>query len=110
MRYGCIPVFSEYGGYADFWRRDDIPSAVKDKRFAITTTSPKAWIESISSLVENIEDSKKIAMGLKHYSDSCYDINENIDDYFHFLLRKTELHKEEQVNMNAKYMDYDGKY
>lgn len=110
LNYGCVPVFSDYGGYHDFWRRSDIPSSVKDKRFAISTTTPRAWIESISSLIDNLEQSKKSALDLKQYSDSCYDINENIDDYFHFLVNKTEHHKEEQVNMNAKYMDYDGKY
>ena len=110
LRYGCIPVFSDFGGYYDFWRRNDIPNDVKDKRFAISATSPRLWIESISSLIDTFDKSKQSALNLKKYSDSCYDINENIDDYFYFLLNKTELHKEEQVNMNAKYMDYDGKY
>jgi len=110
LRYGCVPVFSDFGGYADFWRRNDIPESVKDSRFAISTTSPKAWINSISSLVENIDQAKVNALALKKYSDVIYDINENIDDYFYFLMSKTENHKEEQVNMNAKYMDYDGKY
>ena len=110
LRYGCIPVFSDFGGYADFWRRDDIPSIVKDKRFAITGTSPRGWIDSISNIVENISEAKTHAAALKFHSDKCYDINENIDDYFHFLLNKTELHKEQQINMNAKYMEYDGKY
>jgi len=110
LHYGCVTVFSDFGGYHDFWHRPDIPSSVKDSKFAISSTNPRAWVDSLSYWVENIEEGKKKILALKEYSDKCYDINEHIDEYFYFLLGKIELHKEEQVNLNAKYMDYDGKY
>jgi glycosyltransferase involved in cell wall biosynthesis len=110
LHYGCIPVFSLYGGYKDFWSNPALPTSVKDKNFAVAVTAPGPWVKAISYWVENIEEGKQKAAALKEYSDSIYDINENIDDYFTFIMTRIEDHKEEQINLNAKYMDYDGKY
>tara|TARA_R110000851_G_scaffold302598_3_gene459456 strand:+ start:7377 stop:8720 length:1344 start_codon:yes stop_codon:yes gene_type:complete len=109
LHYGCIPVFSLYGGYKDFWENPKLPSSVKDSNFAIGVTSPNPWIKSISHWVENFEEGKRKAKALKEHSDSIYDINLHIDDYYTFLLEKIEDHKEQQINLNAKYIDYDGK-
>jgi len=106
LRYGCIPVFSEFGGYKEMWSNPQLPSDVKDKNFSIMTTSPRRWIEAISYWVENIEEGKKKALALKEYTDNIYNINNNIDDYFYYLRDNIELNRENQINLNAKYMEY----
>lgn len=108
LRYGCIPVFSEFGGYKEMWSNKDIPKNVKDRRFSVLSSSTKNWIDIISYWVENIDEGKKKAFALKEYTDSIYNINEHIDDYFYFLNEKIEKNREEQINMNARYMEYDG--
>ena len=106
LRYGCIPVFSEFGGYKEMWNDPQLPSDVKDKNFAIYATSPRRWIEAISYWIDNYEEGKKKALALKEYTDNIYNINENIDDYFYFLKEEIEKNREKQINLNAKYMDF----
>lgn len=107
LRYGCIPIFSEFGGYKEMWSNKEIPSSLKDKNFSIYSTSPRRWIEAISYWVENIEEGKNKASELKEYTDSIYNINNNVEDYYYYLLEEIERNKEEQINLNAKYMDYN---
>ena len=106
LHYGCIPVFSEYGGYKDFWR--SAPDRIKHKNFAISMQSPKAWIRAISHWVENFEEGKKRAATIKEYSDDIYDINEHCEERLSFYLENSEDFKEAQINMVAQYVDYSG--
>ena len=106
LHYGAIPVFSEYGGYKDFWKA--APDRVKHKNFAISTSTPQPWIRAISHWVENFEEGKKRAANLKAYSDDIYDINKNCEDRLSFYLEKAEDFKEAQINMIAQYVDYSG--
>ena len=106
LHYGCIPVFSEYGGYKDFWRA--APDRVKHKNMAISVQSPGPWIKAIGHWVENFEDGKKRAAQLKEYSDDIYDINKHCEERLSFYLQRTEEFNEAQMNMIAQYVDYNG--
>ena len=106
LHYGCVPVFSEYGGYKDFWR--SAPDRVKHKNFAITTTSPGPWVTAISHWIENMDEAKRRAAQLKEYSDDIYDINKHCEERLSFYLERTEEFNEAQMNMIAQYVDYTG--
>jgi len=106
LHYGCVPIFSEYGGYKDFWR--SAPDRVKHKNFAITTTSPGPWVQAIGHWVENMDEAKRRAAQLKEYSDDIYDINKHCEERLSFYLEKTEEFNEAQMNMIAQYVDYTG--
>ena len=106
LHYGCIPVFSEYGGYKDFWR--SAPDRVKHKNFAITTTSPGPWVTAISHWIENMDEAKRRTAQLKEYSDDIYDINKHCEERLSFYLERTEEFNEAQMNMIAQYVDYSG--
>ena len=106
LHYGCIPVFSEYGGYKDFWR--SAPDRVKHKNFAITTTSPGPWVTAISHWIENMDEAKRRTAQLKEYSDDIYDINKHCEERLSFYLERTEEFNEAQMNMIAQYVDYNG--
>lgn len=104
LRYGCIPIFSKYGGYKDFW------SMIKNKsefpHMAIDFTSSKSWIKAISHWVENIDSGRILAAELKRFSDSYYDINEHIEETAGFLIESIEEHNENQVNQISQHIDY----
>ena len=106
LHYGCIPVFSEYGGYKDFWKA--APDRVKHKNFSIMASSPGAWVRALSHWVENLEEGKKRAAQLKEYSDDIYDINKHCEERLSFYLEKSEDFKEAQINMIAQYVDFAG--
>ena len=106
LHYGAIPVFSEYGGYKDFWR--GAPERVKHKNMAISVQSPGPWVKAISHWVENFEEGKKRAATLKEYSDDIYDINKHCEERLSYYLEKSEDFKEAQINMIAQYVDYSG--
>ena len=105
LHYGCIPIFSEYGGYKDFWKA--APDRVKHKNMAISMQSPGPWIKAIGHWVENMEDGKKRTAQLKEYSDDIYDINKHCEERLSFYLERTEEFNEAQMNMIAQYVDYD---
>lgn len=107
LRYGCIPIFSYYGGYRQLWDDKNIPTDVKDKRFSISTTAPKKWIDNISYWIENLEEGKKKAEVLKTYTDNIYNINEHIDDYYYFIREEIERSREHQININSQYFSYE---
>ena len=106
LHYGCIPVFSEYGGYRDFWKA--APDRVKLKNMAISVQSPGPWINAIGHWVENFEDGKRRTAQLKEYSDDIYDINKHCEERLSFYLQRTEEFNEAQMNMIAQYVDYNG--
>ena len=106
LHYGCIPVFSEFGGYRDFWRA--APDRVKHKNMAISMQSPGPWIKAIGHWVENFEEGKRRVAQLKEYSDDIYDINKHCEERLSFYLERTEEFNEAQMNMIAQYVDYDG--
>ena len=106
LHYGCIPVFSEYGGYKDFWKA--APDRVKHKNMAISVQSPGPWINAIGHWVENFEDGKRRTAQLKEYSDDIYDINKHCEERLSFYLQRTEEFNEAQMNMIAQYVDYNG--
>jgi len=106
LRYGCIPVFSYFGGYKEMWDNNEIPKEIKYNKLSISTTSPRIWAENIGYWVENIEEGKNIAAALKERTDYIYNINEHIDDYYYYLLEEIEKNREQQINTSAKYMDY----
>ena len=99
-------MFSEYGGYKDFWRA--APDRVKHKNFAITTTSPGPWVTAISHWIENMDEAKRRTAQLKEYSDDIYDINKHCEERLSFYLERTEEFNEAQMNMIAQYVDYTG--
>ena len=105
LHYGCIPVFSEYGGYRDFWRA--VPDRVKHKNMAISIQSPGPWVKAIGHWVDNFEEGKRRAAQLKEYSDDIYDINKHCEERLSFYLERTEEFNEAQMNMIAQYVDYD---
>ena len=104
LHYGAIPVFSNFGGYKDMW--DKVPSSIKENNIAISMTSTNTWVKSISHWVENFEQGKAVSASLKEWSDSTYDINNNIEEYLSFLLDSIEKHKEKQINRSNKYTFY----
>ena len=106
LHYGAIPVFSEFGGYKDFWR--GAPDRVRHKNMAIGIQSPGPWIKAVSHWVENFEEGKKRAATLKEYSDDIYDINKHCEERLQYYLEKSEDFKEAQINMIAQYVDYSG--
>ena len=104
-RYGCIPVFSNFGGYKTM--ADKVPSNISLKGFAIDFTTPKAWINAISSHIDNYDETKKRALEFKEWSDSNYNINNHAEDRLSFYLRNAEEFHEDWYNQNiAQNMDY----
>ena len=103
--YGCIPVFSNFGGYKTM--ADQVPSNISLKGFAIDFTTPKAWINAISSHIDNYDETKKRALEFKEWSDSNYNINNHAEDRLSFYLRNAEEFQEDWYNQNiAQNMDY----
>lgn len=105
LRYGAIPVFSNFGGYKDMW--DSVPSNIKENNLAISMTSSSIWSKALSHWIENFEQGQKISSALKEWSDNYYDINNNIENYLSFLLEETEEHREGQINSINKYTVYN---
>ena len=104
-RYGCIPVFSNFGGYKTM--ADKVPSNISLKGLAIDFTTPKAWINAISSHIDNYDETKKRALEFKEWSDSNYNINNHAEDRLSFYLRNAEEFHEDWYNQNiAQNMDY----
>lgn len=101
IRCGCIPVFSNFGGYKDFY--DRLPKNLKYKNMAITGYSHKPWVKALEHHMQNFESSKKQAQTLKVFSDQAYDLNENVWDHLELLLQATEEHEENEINKIAKY-------
>ncbi len=101
LYYGAVPVFSNYGGYHDFWKT--VPDKLRFENMAVSVTAPKVWTDAISKHVENFEESKKKAADLKVYSDKVYDLNEHIEERFAFYLNQMEKHEEEEVNRISRY-------
>jgi len=107
LRYGCIPVFSNYGGYKTF--SENVPSSISLKNLSINFTAPNQWISAISNLINNYDESKNRALELKKWSDDIYNINNSTEERLSFYLDKSEEFNEEWYNTNiAKYIDYSG--
>lgn len=107
LRYGAIPVFSNYGGYQSF--ANNVPSSMSLKNLSINFTSPKQWITAISNLINKYDESKSRALELKQWSDDIYNINNSAEERLSFYLDKSEEFNEEWYNSNiAKYIDYNG--
>ncbi len=108
IHYNCIPVFSEFGGYHDFWR--NVPQQIKRNNCAISLTSPRHWSEAIGYWVENInqENTRNFVRQLKTHSDDSYDLNKNVEQRLLFYLEEIEKHEENQINQIATYTEYSG--
>jgi len=105
LKYGALPIFSQFGGYKEFW--SNAPSEVKENNLAISMTSAKPWINAISHWVENFEQGQKVVENLSAWSNNYYDINNNIESYLTYLIESTERHTEKQINQASKYVDYE---
>ena len=107
LHYGCIPVFSNYGGYKTMC--DKWPSSFSSKHFAIDMTSAGAWVNAISHHIDNYEESKKRTAELTEWSDRTYDINAFAEERLNFYTRRSEEFQEDWYNNNiAQYLDYEG--
>jgi len=107
LRYGAIPVFSNYGGYQSF--ASNVPSSISLKNLSINFTSPKQWITAINNLINKYDESKSRALELKQWSDDIYNINNSTEERLSFYLDKSEEFNEDWYNNNiAKYIDYNG--
>lgn len=105
LKYGAIPVFSNYGGYKDMW--DMVPNNIKTKQMAVDITSSKSWVKAISHWVENFDEGVAAASKISNWSNEKYDINEHIETYLSDIMNRTENHIENQVNQVNKYIDYN---
>lgn len=107
LHYNCIPVFSDFGGYHDFW--SNVPQDIKLSNSAISLTSPRLWIEPISYWVENFNDekTKSSVNKLKIYSDDIYDLNKHIEERLMFYLNEIETHDENQINQISQFSTYE---
>jgi glycosyltransferase involved in cell wall biosynthesis len=111
IHYNAIPVFSNFGGYADFWR--SVPKDLKTKFNAVNSMTPVKWIEALDHWVTKLNElipqnekgvigaTEKIMTGLKEYSDAEYDMNNHVEERLFFLLNKIEQHEEDEVNRIA---------
>ena len=110
LHYGAIPVFSDYGGYQDYWRA--VPSNLKQKHMCINSMFPKRWADSIEHWVKEIirlkvfqpsvmSTTEALTKPLREYTDLAYDLNEGAEDRLQWLIEKTETHEENQTNYIA---------
>ena len=107
LHYGCIPVFSNYGGYKTMC--DKWPSSFSGQHFAIDMTSAGAWVNAISHHIDNYEESKKRTAELTEWSDRTYDINAFAEERLNFYTKRSEEFQEDWYNNNiAQYLDYEG--
>ena len=105
LRYGCIPVFSNFGGYKTM--AESVPSAISTNDFCISMTSPTPWINAISHHLDNYEESVKRAAEFKAWSDARYDINAHAEERLQFYLTRSEEFNESWYNNNiAQNIDY----
>ena len=103
--YGCIPVFSNFGGYKTMV--ESMPSSVSIENFAISLTSPTPWINAISHHLDNYEESKRRAAEFKAWSDATYDMNAHAEERLQFYLTRSEEFNEDWYNNNiAQNIDY----
>ena len=103
--YGCIPVFSNFGGYKTMV--ESMPSSVSTENFAISLTSPTPWINAISHHLDNYEESKRRAAEFKAWSDATYDMNAHAEERLQFYLTRSEEFNEDWYNNNiAQNIDY----
>lgn len=107
LHYGCIPVFSNYGGYATMCKQ--LPSEISTKHFAMDMTSPGPWINAISHHIDNYEESKRRTAEFTEWSDRTYDINAFAEERLNFYTKRSEEFQEDWYNNNiAQYLDYEG--
>ena len=103
--YGCIPVFSNFGGYKTMV--ESMPSSVSTENFAISLTSPTPLINAISHHLDNYEESKRKAAEFKAWSDATYDMNAHAEERLQFYLTRSEEFNEDWYNNNiAQNIDY----
>ena len=105
LHYDCITVFSDFGGYHDFWK--EVPQKLKRSNVGISVTSPKVWSDALGYWIENYDEAKKYFSELKQYSDETYDINKHVEERLSYYMEKIEHFDEEQTNEIAKYTYYD---
>ena len=107
LHYGCIPVFSNYGGYKAMCER--LPSGISTQHFSIDMTSATPWINAISHHIDNYEEAKKRTEEFMNWSDKVYDINAFADERLNFYINKAEEFQEDWYNNNiAHNLDYEG--
>lgn len=109
LHYDAPTVFSNYGGYKDFW--DSVPGNIKKSEsgnrlpFAIDSMMPKKWIEALSFWVDAIKtnspDLKKVKE-LAEFSDNKYDLNQTAEERLFFLIEESEKHEENEINKIAR--------
>ena len=112
IHYNCIPVFSYYGGYKDYW--DVVSEEIKQENMSITSMLPKKWNESVEHWVKKCEECiNKIGQtptqfkdglmkDIKKFSDDRYNLNKHAEERLMFLLEQTERHQEKEINRIAK--------
>ena len=106
-RYGCIPVFSNYGGYKPM--AESVPNSISLTHLSINMTTARPWIDALSHHIDNYTESKKRAEEFKEWSDEKYDINSSAEERLEFYLTRSEEFNEHWYNDNiAQYMDYEG--
>jgi len=105
LHYDCISVFSDFGGYHDFWK--EVPQKLKRNNVGISVTSPKVWSNALEYWIEHYDEAKKYFSELRKYSDETYDINKHIEERLSFYMEEIEHFDEEQTNEIAKYTYYN---
>lgn len=108
LHYDCIPIFTDYGGYHDFWQ--GVPKDIKHSNMSIAVQAPRVWQRAVEYWIEKFKsgESKELIAQIRKHSDFTYDINQQIEERLMFLLSKTEDHEEQQINETAKFIDYEG--
>jgi|10_taG_2_1085330.scaffolds.fasta_scaffold01298_25 glycosyltransferase involved in cell wall biosynthesis len=119
LRYGCIPQFTNYGGYNDFWK--SVPKDIKMENCAVNVSNSGKWVESASYWIDKIEENRKknkltpleskmeFTKELKKWSDNTYNWNLNVEDRLAFYLEKTEEFQESEMNrLAASFENFDG--
>ena len=114
LRYGAVPVFSDYGGYNDFWKA--LPSKLKLPHMAVSSMMSKSWSDSLSHWVEKLsiksdkkpmELAEQFTENLTEYVNHTYNLNENVEEQLMMLLTMIEDNDESEVNRIAKISKLD---
>jgi glycosyltransferase involved in cell wall biosynthesis len=108
LHYGCIPIFSDFGGYHDLISA--LPKELRYEHMALYATAPGIWVRAIEHWIDEFKKGNSLdrISKLKEASDNLYDINLHIDERLSFYLENIEQHDEKQINNISRFVDYDG--
>jgi glycosyltransferase involved in cell wall biosynthesis len=85
MKYGAVPIYSRWGGYADMYENVMDPKLqLETKEFAIETENPSTWQQTLEKVLLNFDEYKNKANELQKWVEHIYEINRHIDDRVEF--------------------------